>query len=145
MCTGTGKFSIKQDETVVVNVHMECSGGIADPEVGAAVIKGQIIPATGDCPAVIDRIEVAPARAGIGVPISVEVFPTPGAAPIVKFSANGGQLSVATAATLPAGNAQGGGMQGGGMQGGRRGLRARRMRGQMGRGQQGQNNGGPVD
>lgn len=97
VCTGASKFGVKLDETVVVNVHMECSGGIADPDVGAAVIKGQIIPATGDCPAVVDRIEVAPARAGIGVPVSVEVFPTPGAAPRVRFSANGGQLAVVAA------------------------------------------------
>jgi hypothetical protein len=116
VCTGTSKFRVKQDETVVVNVVMECSGGIADPDVGAAVIKGQIIPATGDCPAVINRIEVAPARAGIGVPISVEVFPTPGTAPIVRFSANGGQLSVV--APAGGGNAQGGNAQGGNAQGG---------------------------
>jgi hypothetical protein len=116
-CTGTSKFRVKQDETVVVNVHMECSGGIAQPDVGAALIKGDIIPATGDCPAVIDRIEVAPSRAGIGVPISVEVFPTPGTAPIVQFGANGGQLAVVTP-TPAGGGAQGGGAQGGGAQGG---------------------------
>jgi hypothetical protein len=106
-CTGSSKFKVKQDETVVVNVHMECSGGIADPAVGAAVIKGQIIPATGDCPAVIDRIEVAPARVGINVPVAVEVFPTPGTPPTVRFSANGGQLQVVAVAT--GGNAQTGG------------------------------------
>jgi len=70
-CSGTTKFKVKQDQTVVVNVRMECSGGIADPEVGAAQIKGEIIPATGDCPAVVERIEVAPSKAGIGVPITI--------------------------------------------------------------------------
>ncbi|HKO93133.1 MAG TPA: hypothetical protein VJU61_18385 [Polyangiaceae bacterium] len=100
VCTGTTKFKVKQDQTVVVNVRMECSGGIADPEVGAAQIKGEIVPATGDCPAVVERIEVAPSKAGIGVPISVEVFPTPGTAPIVSFSATGGQLIVAAAAGM---------------------------------------------
>ena len=109
VCTGSSKFRIKQDETVVVNVHMECSGGIANPDVGSAVIKGQIIPATGDCPAVVDRIEVAPARAGIGVPISVEVFPTPGTAPSVRFSANGGLLTVVPAVAAAAGAATGAG------------------------------------
>jgi hypothetical protein len=110
-CTGTTKFKVKQDQTVVVNVRMECSGGIADPEVGAAQIKGEIIPATGDCPAVVERIEVAPSKAGIGVPINVEVFPTPGTAPIVSFSANGGQLSVVAAA----GTGNPGGMNNAGM------------------------------
>src|SRR5262245_32453253 len=46
-CAGTSKFRVKQDETVVVNVHMECSGGVAQPEVGAGLIKGEINSATG--------------------------------------------------------------------------------------------------
>lgn len=113
-CTGTTRFKVKQDQTVVVNVRMECSGGIADPEVGAAQIKGEIIPATGDCPAVVERIEVAPSKAGIGVPIRVEVFPTPGTAPIVSFSANGGQLTVAAAAGNAGGMNNAGDMNNGG-------------------------------
>ncbi len=125
VCTGSGQFRIEQDETVVVNVRMECSGGVAEPDVGAAVIKGEVVPATGDCPAVIDRIELAPAKAGIGVPVEVEVFPTAGTAPLITFSASGGQLQLATA--TPAGGQQGGGQQGGAAQGG----------GQQGGGQQG--------
>lgn len=118
VCTGSTEFRIKQDETVVVNVRMECSGGSAQPDVGAAVIKGEVVPATGECPAVIERIELAPARAGIGVPVEVEVFPTAGTAPLITLGASGGQLQLVAAAPAAGGGQQGGGQQGGGQQGG---------------------------
>jgi hypothetical protein len=91
-CAGKSNFKVKKDETVVVSVKMQCSGGIADPDVGAAKISGQLIPATGDCPAVIDRIEAAPSSVGLNIPVNVEVFPTDGPAPIITFSASGGNL-----------------------------------------------------
>jgi hypothetical protein len=92
-CAGKSNFKVKKDETVVVSVKLQCSGGIADPDVGAAKIKGELIPATGDCPAVIDRIEAAPSRVGLNIPVSVEVFPVDGTPPIVTFAATGGILS----------------------------------------------------
>lgn len=116
VCTGSSQFRIEQDETVVVSVRMECSGGVAQPDVGAARIKGEVVPATGECPSVIDRIELAPARAGIGVPVEVEVFPTAGTAPLVTFSASGGQLQIVAAVPAGGGGQQGGGQQGGGAQ-----------------------------
>lgn len=115
-CTGSGQFGIKQDETVVVNVRMQCSGGIAQPDVGAAVIKGEVVPATGDCPVVLERIELAPAKAGIGVPVSVEVFPSAGTAPLVTFSASGGQLQIVSATPAGGGGGQAAGGQAAGGQ-----------------------------
>jgi hypothetical protein len=91
-CAGTSSFKVKKDETVVVAVKMQCSGGVANPDVGAAKVKGELIPGTGDCAAVIDRIEAAPARVGLNIPVTVEVFVTDGTAPLVTFSASGGTL-----------------------------------------------------
>jgi hypothetical protein len=92
-CAGKSSFKVKKNETVVVSVKMQCTGGIADPDVGAAKIKGELIPATGECPPVIDRIEAAPSRVGLNIPVSVEVFPVDGTPPIVTFSATGGTLT----------------------------------------------------
>jgi hypothetical protein len=92
-CTGTNLFNVRPDEAVTVVVRMQCGGGEADPNVGVARVRGEIIPADGECPAVIDRLTVAPARAGIGVPIAVTVFPVAGPAPTVTFSADDGVLT----------------------------------------------------
>lgn len=92
-CAGKSTFKIKKDETVVVSVKMQCTGGIADPDVGAAKIKGELIPATGECPPVIDRIEAAPSRVALNIPINVEVFTVDGTPPIITFSATGGTLT----------------------------------------------------
>ncbi len=91
-CSGTSLFDIKENEEVVVIVDMQCGGGTAAPAVGAARVRGEVIPNAGECPAVIDRVVVAPARAGIGVPVSVDVFPTSGPAPSVAFSSDGGAI-----------------------------------------------------
>jgi hypothetical protein len=72
---------------------MQCSGGVANPDVGAAKVKGELVPGSGECAAVIDRVEAAPAQVGLNVPVTVEVFPTDGAAPIVTFSASGGMVT----------------------------------------------------
>jgi hypothetical protein len=91
-CAGKSTFKVKKDQTVVVSVKMQCTGGIADPDVGAAKIQGELIPATGDCPPVIDRIEAAPSRAGLNVPVGIEVFLVDGTPPIISFAATGGTL-----------------------------------------------------
>jgi hypothetical protein len=93
VCTGTSFFNVRLDEAVTVVVRLQCGGGEADPDVGAARIRGEIIPADGECPAVIDRVTVAPARAGIGVPIAVTVVPVAGAAPAVVYSADDGVIT----------------------------------------------------
>jgi hypothetical protein len=92
-CTGTNLFNVRPDEAVTVVVRVQCGGGEADPNVGAARVRGEIIAADGECPAVIDRLTVAPARAGIGVPIAVTVFPVAGPAPAVTFSADDGVIT----------------------------------------------------
>jgi hypothetical protein len=92
-CTGKSSFKVKKDETVVVSVKMQCSGGVATPDVGAAKVKGELVPGTGACAAVIDRIEAAPAQVGLNIPVSVELFPTDGTAPLVTFSASGGTVT----------------------------------------------------
>jgi len=90
--TGTRLFDINEDEEVIVMIDMLCGGGTAAPSVGAARVIGEVIPNEGECPAVIDRVVVAPARTGIGVPVAVEVFPTQGGAPTVVFSSDGGAI-----------------------------------------------------
>lgn len=93
VCTGTSFFNVRLDEAVTVVVRLQCGGGEADPDVGAARVRGEIIPADGECPAVIDRVTVAPARAGIGVPIAVTVVPVTGAAPAIVYSADDGVIT----------------------------------------------------
>jgi hypothetical protein len=93
VCTGTSFFNVRLDEAITVVVKLQCGGGEADPDVGSARVRGEIIPADGECPAVIDRVTVAPARAGIGVPIAVTVVPVAGAAPAVVYAADDGVIT----------------------------------------------------